>query len=1356
MAPPAARKPLLDPYNTFLTPQQEAAFAVWKQRMAPNDSGEDYDLRGAFLADAKHAANGHMTDQFKKPNHPTFSNQSQYAPYAPEQAGQWGGKDGNDYIPGPARTNGLLAGMRLGTGLGPQTKTYADANQPSAADWAKEYAWNAGNIIESGKDQFMRGAGQVADSVGARIKYAPNGTPRIAFGDRPPAPLESGVTGHRSGRHKPVEGLLRMATGAANIPLGLVTQPIQPILEMAGKAPDPTQAVKSIMDGKVHTVGESVTDTLKGVQRTITHPIARATGIDPNVVDQTAAYAAPYVPKVAGKAWTGYNSLLDRMGVHYDPNVQSMFLPVTDKNRPPPVKLNGKMVDSEKAFLKMERAGFPRDEMWRQTGIERHPITGQLRWEMPDDKAGFKIPYQDILTAMKANGGRITYKAGDIIDHPELFARQPHLLDMPITFDQYETGGGLSPRFFDQASFDARDIARNIGADPVKVPGTNRQARGWITLGTRPHYSSGTIEHAGETHRDYHGVLKSALHELQHGVRQATEGFPEGANASQVGQDNYWKNVGETEARLTPYRQHLNDRERRMFYPGAEPTGPRAGSQPSFQHDFPYSEQVIGPNLSPGLWGAKYGWDKSPESPANAPVAPPPPVPKRQAAAEAKLQALRNDYEGAKDRMAVANLNFYGSNQGGVIEPSPARDPITKQLYTARGLSAMWSRSPDVINPDTGLPSRNTKSAAFMNAEMGHKAAYYRLKAHESKMSGDKLGEEHFTELAKAAEQHAKKWDQALRSGKVQDPEEAAKLVARWDAMKEPGLSEEGQSYRDPAKFAALAAKGKVRQALSYKQELRALRQGKRATDFDFTGHEDGGNDYESGKFTDEMERRGYHVVDDGYGRVFVGKDEASVKALMNARTPLEYGRAYGYPESDIAAFYVKRRGGDVAAGYEDYVRDLNAFGKPGIKEPEGPYRPDPKLDRQTTNKTAHPGWISQRLPVGKGKGAENPLKQSLMIGTKEFLMEPKRAEKAVGLLKQVPGFDARGKRESTPDYANRFVRHAADNLLHLHDRMDPGLLNRAQRWYPGGRKLVDKWSKDYKVPDIGVAGNIAALSPQKDWFENVSLGHRTLDAFAQRKDVRVDSSVLDFAHERLKPEQAATLRALKGKSLDELIKRGQMHEASLLVRSLDEAYGDRRHRLITPEGTFGDYETNADGKPAGTGWQSFNAIENALTSLAKPTRETVNRTMGKAHKVRNFYNNLLDPWSPHKDVTVDTHAGAAGLLSPLSGNDEMTTYILGQGGPGSDITGVRGLYGLLADAHRVAAQERGLIPRAQQSITWEGVRGLFRPEWKGNKANRAAVAAIWKEAKDGKISDAVARKRIEALAGGMAPPAWK
>lgn len=94
--PPAAPVPAVASYDTQLTPQEEQSFQQWKQKYAPQDSGQDYDLRGAFKKGLTPAANGHWPDTFKKPNHPTFSDQSIYAKDAPEKAGHW---NGDVYVP---------------------------------------------------------------------------------------------------------------------------------------------------------------------------------------------------------------------------------------------------------------------------------------------------------------------------------------------------------------------------------------------------------------------------------------------------------------------------------------------------------------------------------------------------------------------------------------------------------------------------------------------------------------------------------------------------------------------------------------------------------------------------------------------------------------------------------------------------------------------------------------------------------------------------------------------------------------------------------------------------------------------------------------------------------------------------------------------------------------------------------------------------------------------------------------------------------------------------------------------------------------------------------------------------------
>jgi len=90
-------------YETSLTPEEETKFQDWKAQNAPNDSGFDYDLRGAFQAGVQpDKETGHWPDTFKKPNHPTFSDQSQYAKDRPDLAGHW---QGDTYYPAPSYMN---------------------------------------------------------------------------------------------------------------------------------------------------------------------------------------------------------------------------------------------------------------------------------------------------------------------------------------------------------------------------------------------------------------------------------------------------------------------------------------------------------------------------------------------------------------------------------------------------------------------------------------------------------------------------------------------------------------------------------------------------------------------------------------------------------------------------------------------------------------------------------------------------------------------------------------------------------------------------------------------------------------------------------------------------------------------------------------------------------------------------------------------------------------------------------------------------------------------------------------------------------------------------------------------------
>ena len=81
--------------------------ADYNNKFKPNDS-YDYDMQGWYKANpnADPDADGiHYPDTFKKPNHPTFSNQSQYHGIDGNQGGQWQQQQNGSYTFQPGTTN---------------------------------------------------------------------------------------------------------------------------------------------------------------------------------------------------------------------------------------------------------------------------------------------------------------------------------------------------------------------------------------------------------------------------------------------------------------------------------------------------------------------------------------------------------------------------------------------------------------------------------------------------------------------------------------------------------------------------------------------------------------------------------------------------------------------------------------------------------------------------------------------------------------------------------------------------------------------------------------------------------------------------------------------------------------------------------------------------------------------------------------------------------------------------------------------------------------------------------------------------------------------------------------------------
>ena len=115
-------------FNTSLTPKEEKAFRTWavQNKRDPDMETIDYDLRGFWKNGNDFAANGHGSDLYKKPNHPTFSVES-----------QWHGtptSDGGTYVGGRWVSPDEISGRR---GMFIPSQEMLNTTHPKA--WLEDY-----------------------------------------------------------------------------------------------------------------------------------------------------------------------------------------------------------------------------------------------------------------------------------------------------------------------------------------------------------------------------------------------------------------------------------------------------------------------------------------------------------------------------------------------------------------------------------------------------------------------------------------------------------------------------------------------------------------------------------------------------------------------------------------------------------------------------------------------------------------------------------------------------------------------------------------------------------------------------------------------------------------------------------------------------------------------------------------------------------------------------------------------------------------------------------------------------------------------------------------------------------------
>jgi hypothetical protein len=385
-----------------------------------------------------------------------------------------------------------------------------------------------------------------------------------------------------------------------------------------------------------------------------------------------------------------------------------------------------------------------------------------------------------------------------------------------------------------------------------------------------------------------------------------------------------------------------------------------------------------------------------------------------------------------------------------------------------------------------------------------------------------------------------------------------------------------------------------------------------------------------------------------------------------------------------------------------------------------------------------------------------------LTTGYDSWKRDPEKMANNINAMLQYPNFldlqkQVKSGKLSIPDAAEEMINRMQDNLEWLHDNMSPEFRQRARLWYDGTNTMAKRWAKQYGTTPEQAAGAMAVNSPKTEWFLNAERARRLVEFWKDRDSMQWDPRMGQAWRDKVSaaiPEEvrAQLYRRIQGKSFNDV----RQEDRPVWFRLYDEAVNPKEYPTLTPEGKPGDLQRNNDGSPTAFSFAYLDHIAKSMSILEDGSKANIHAKLGLKHKVRNFFNNIINPNSARDHTTMDTHAVGAALLRPMSQKSlEVDQNFGGTGSSSSQISGEQGTYALYKEAYRRAAAARDLLPREMQSITWEGIRSMFSPEFKGPQANKAMIDSLWKDVSSGKITADEARERALQLGGGFDRPAW-
>ena len=410
----------------------------------------------------------------------------------------------------------------------------------------------------------------------------------------------------------------------------------------------------------------------------------------------------------------------------------------------------------------------------------------------------------------------------------------------------------------------------------------------------------------------------------------------------------------------------------------------------------------------------------------------------------------------------------------------------------------------------------------------------------------------------------------------------------------------------------------------------------------------------------------------------------------------------------------------------------------------------------------------ANNTPSGRGSATELSMKQKLVAAFADY--------KNTGLKLTQEDIN-------NPDQAiEKIVNHIQDNYQWVYDNMPESIKKVAQQWYETVHNSTKAEAERTGLSHPQVAGIVAAYSPQNPWDNNRESAYKMID-LVQNQSNHEWSPEMDTTLQNIKDVNTTVKPGAPGLTngqiafgkLADAIRGKKFHDfdsipdkeerlglQALWLRTLDEAHTeDRSIPTMTPNGEITGHAGTRAWPGIDVMARGLDIIVNGQNADGTPNLELINEHLGGGNKVRNFYNNMINPWSERGHFTADTHQVGAGLLQAVSSKSVEAMHNFGSGNkkgipsPGKNgPTGVKGTYPVYQEAGVRAAAENGVRPNQFQSMSWEGIRSLMGDD-KKTPALEQAIRSIWEQHEEGKITIGSARKQILEASGGFNKPEW-